>query len=74
MNFEEYTSDRLWTILVEAVHELVMYPHHKAYVRDVLFPEKPDMKAEELASKLKISLGEALVILCELTDERKQQH
>jgi transcription initiation factor IIE alpha subunit len=72
MNLEEYTIDRLWSILVETVHELVMYPHHKAYVRDIILPEKPDMKAEELASRLKISLGEALVILCELTDERKK--
>jgi hypothetical protein len=72
MNFEEYAKDRLWPMLVETVHELVMYPHHKAYVRDLVLPEKPETKAEELASRLKISVGEALVILCELTDERKK--
>jgi hypothetical protein len=71
MNYEEYTKERLWPILVETVHVLVMYPNHKAYTRDMVLPEKPETTPAELAARLRIPLGEALVILCELTDERK---
>jgi len=48
-----------------------MYPTHKAYTRDVLLPEKPNIIPEELAQLLNMPLGEALVILGELADEQK---
>jgi len=66
MSLEEYTKEKLWPILVETVHAMVMYPRHKAYTRDVLLHEKPDITPNELASRLGIPLGEALVILYEL--------
>ena len=34
MNLDEYTKEKLWQLLVEAVHASVMYPTHKAYTRD----------------------------------------
>jgi hypothetical protein len=71
MSFEECTKQSLWPILVETVHAMILYPNHKAYTRDVVLNEKPDIKPDELVSKLKISLGEALVILFELGQERK---
>lgn len=71
MNVEEYAKERLWSILVETVHALVMYPHHKAYTREVVLHEKPDIKPEELAVKLRIPLGEALVILYKLANEKR---
>lgn len=73
MNFEEYTREKLWPMLVETVHALVMYPHHKAYTRDTVLPEKPETIPAELAARLNIPFGEALVILCELASERKAQ-
>ena len=66
MSFEEYVSNSLWAILQETVHSIIMYPHHKAYTRDVLLSERPDISPRELAVKLGISLGEAMVILFEL--------
>jgi len=72
MNFEEYSKEKLWPILVEAVHALVMYAIHKAYIRDTILSEKPETTPAELAARLGIPLGEALVILCELTDEGKK--
>lgn len=69
MSLEEYVKEKLWPILVETVHAMVMYPHHKAYTRDVLLHEKPDLTPQELASRLGIPLGEALVILYELKNE-----
>jgi len=71
MSHEEYAKEKLWPILVETVHAMVMYPHHKAYTRDVLLHENPDITPSELASRLSIPLGEALVILYELKNERR---
>jgi hypothetical protein len=48
-----------------------MYPHHKAYTREVILNEKPDVTPSELAAKLRSPLGEALVILHELAEEKK---
>jgi hypothetical protein len=71
MNLEEYSKEKLWQLLVEAVHASVMYPTHKAYTRDSILPEKADISVNELAERLGMPLGEALVILGELTEDRK---
>ena len=70
MNFEEYTKEKLWPILIETVHALVMYPNHKSYTREAILNEKPEIMPAELAARLKIPFGEALVILYELAEER----
>jgi hypothetical protein len=70
MNLEEYSKEKLWQLLVETVHAAVMYPTHKAYTRDNILPQKPDVSATQLAERLGMPLGEALVILSELTAER----
>ena len=67
MNLDEYTKERLWQLLVEAVHASVMYPTHKSYTRDSIMPQKADISAIELAGRLGMPLGEALVILNELS-------
>ena len=71
MSVQEYMKEKLWPILVETVHASVMYPTHKAYTRETILQEKPDITASELANRLNMSLGEALVILHELAEERK---
>ena len=71
MNLEEYTKEKLWQLLVETVHASVMYPTHKAYTRECILPQKTDVTANELSERLGMPLGEALVILSELTEERK---
>jgi transcription initiation factor IIE alpha subunit len=71
MNLEDCLKETLWPTLVETVHSLVMYPNHKAYTRLVILSEKPEITPADLAVRLKISLGEALVILYELAEERK---
>lgn len=73
MNLDEFTKEKLWLILVETVHKAVMYPNHKAYIRDVILREKPDVTSTELANRLNMSFGEALVILDELNAERRTQ-
>jgi hypothetical protein len=71
MNIEDCVKEALWPLLVETVHSLVMYPSHKAYTRLVILSEKPETTPADLAVRLKISLGEALVIVYELAEERK---
>jgi len=71
MSLEEYTKEKLWLMLVETVHATVMYPTHKAYTREKILLEKPEITPAELAARLNMSLGEALVILDELGEERK---
>jgi CTP-dependent riboflavin kinase len=73
MSVEEYAKQTLWPILIETVHALIMYPNHKAYTRDVILPEKPDISATELATRLKMPLGEAVVILYELSEDKKMK-
>lgn len=70
MSVEEYTKEKLWQLLVETVHALVLYPHHKAYVRDVVLHEKQDITPAELAARLNMPLGEAIVILHELSNKK----
>jgi ribosomal protein S25 len=71
MKTEEYTKEKLWQMLVETVHASVMYPSHKAYTRETIIQEKPDITPQELANRLNIPLGEALIILQELAEENK---
>jgi hypothetical protein len=72
LSLEEYLKEKLWSILVETVHVSVMYPSHKAYIRDMILPEKVGISPEELVTRLNMPLGEALVILYELTEERER--
>jgi hypothetical protein len=70
VSWQEYENNALWPILVETVHAMVMYPHHKAYVRDVILQEQTDISPKDLAVKLGITLGESLVILYELHKQK----
>ncbi len=71
MNLEELTKEKLWQILIQTAHASVMYPTHKAYTRDTILKEKPEITAEELADRLGMPLGEALVVLSELRPQVK---
>jgi hypothetical protein len=70
MSLDEFSKEKLQSLLAEAVHALVLYPSHKAYIRDVILPEKPEITASELAARLNMPVGEAMVILAELVSEK----
>ena len=72
MSTEEYVCSPLWAILVETVHSMVMYPHHKYYVQSVVLSERPDASPQDVSVSLGISLGEAMVILYELKAEKRE--
>ena len=65
-----HRGNPLWLILVETAQTLPLYPAHKAYIRDKILPENPDVTPEELARILDMPLGEAIVILDELNEEQ----
>lgn len=65
-------ENELWPILVDTVQSLILYQHHKAYVRDVLLLDKPESSPRDLTVNLGISLGEAMVILYELQHEEEK--
>ena len=64
-----HRGNPLWLILVETAQNLPLYPAHKAYIRDKILPENPDVTPEELARQLDMPLGEAIVILDELNNK-----
>ena len=70
MSLEDHVDNPLWPVLVETVHAMIMYSNHKAYTRDVVVQEHPEMTPQELAIKLNIPFGEGLVILHELHREK----
>ncbi len=72
MKIDDYTKERLWQLLVEAVHASVMYPTHKAYTRDTILLSKPDISPQELSERLGMPFGEALIILNELEESKKE--
>jgi hypothetical protein len=65
----EWERNPLWLILVETVHRMPLYPSHKAYLRDTLLLDSPEITVEEISRRLNISLGEVMVILHELREE-----
>jgi hypothetical protein len=71
MNLDDYTKEKLWQLLMDTIHASIMYPTHKAYTRDSILPQKPDVSAVELAERLGMPLGEALVILSELKQDSR---
>jgi hypothetical protein len=73
MNLDEYSKEKLWQLLIEAVHGSFMYPSHKAYVRDSILPTQPDVSALELVERLSIPLAEGIIILEELAEAKKAQ-
>ena len=71
MNLDEYSKEKLWQMLVDTVHASVMFPTHKAYTRDTILPSNADLSAFELSQRLSMPIGEAIVILEELTEAKK---
>jgi len=43
-----------------------MYPAHKSYTREEILRENPEITPAELAARMNMPLGEAIVILSEL--------
>lgn len=64
------SKEEVWSALVQTAHALLMYNNHKRYVEETLLKEKPEVSPQELAIRLSIPLGEALVLLSETRTEQ----
>ena len=66
---QQLRESPLWPILVETTHSLPLFKQHKNYIKDNLLPKTPSITPEEISERLAIPLGEALVIIEELTEK-----
>ncbi|MCK4483769.1 MAG: hypothetical protein KAU89_03015 [Candidatus Thorarchaeota archaeon] len=60
------TNESLWPILVETARRSPLYANLTGYIREEILPKEPEVSVRELASRLSISVGEALVILYDI--------
>ncbi|RLI58610.1 MAG: hypothetical protein DRO87_05180 [Candidatus Thorarchaeota archaeon] len=63
VNLADFKTHPLWDILIETVRNNPLYPGRAGWARETILAKNPNITAKELASKMSISLGEALVIL-----------
>ncbi|TFG15572.1 hypothetical protein EU537_00700 [Candidatus Thorarchaeota archaeon] len=63
IDIKNFKSHPLWDILVETARRSPLYSGLSGYIRDNILPNNPEISPKQLASKLSISIGEALVIL-----------
>ena len=70
MKLNNLSKDKIIQLLFETVHAMVMYPNHKTYIQEIIRKEKTDLKPDELAIRLNMTLGEVLVILQELAEKK----
>jgi len=63
-------KETIWNALVQTAHSLLMYNSHKRYLEEVMLKQRPDISPQELAIRLSIPLGEALVLLSETRGEK----
>jgi len=65
MDLRNLKSNILWDVLVETARRSPLYSNLTGYIRTEILPRTPNITPRELASKLSISFGEALVILAD---------
>ncbi len=63
VKLDELKKHPLWPILVETAQRNPLFPGVVSYALNNILPSMPNITPRELASRLSISLGEALVIL-----------
>jgi hypothetical protein len=59
----EFKTHPLWKILVETARRSPLYPGLSGYFKNNILPQQPNISVKELARKMSISIGEALVLL-----------
>ena len=59
----EFKTHPLWKILVETARRSPLYAGLSGYCKNKILPHQPNISVKELARKMSISIGEALVLL-----------
>lgn len=65
VDMADFRLHPLWDILLETVHSSPRYANLVGYAREYVLSENPDISPRQLASRLSITIGEALAILHE---------
>lgn len=59
----DFKGHPLWRILIETARNNPLFPGNAGYAHTHIIPQNPTITPKELASKLSITVGEALAIL-----------
>jgi len=59
----DFKGHPLWKILIETARNNPLFPGNAGYAHTHIIPQNPAITPKELASKLSITVGEALAIL-----------
>lgn len=63
INESDFMMHPLWDILIETVRGNPLFAGRAGIIRETILAKNPNITAKELAAKMSIPLGEALVIL-----------
>jgi hypothetical protein len=59
----DFKGHPLWPLLIETARNNPLFAGNAGYAHNHIIPEEPNITPKELASKLSITVGEALAIL-----------
>ncbi len=59
----DFKGHPLWNILIETARNNPLFLNNAAYAHNFIIPDNPTITPKELASRLSITVGEALAIL-----------
>ncbi|UCE11287.1 MAG: hypothetical protein JSW61_04950 [Candidatus Thorarchaeota archaeon] len=62
-DIRDFKGTQFWDVLVESVKRNPLFANISGYAKTKVLPKAPNISVRELASKLSISIGEAMVIL-----------
>jgi hypothetical protein len=63
INVADFKGHPLYSLLIETARSNPLFAGNAGYAQNYILPENPNITARELASRLSITLGEALAIL-----------
>ncbi len=69
INVADFKGHPLYKLLIETAKSNPLFAGNAGYAQNYILPKNPNITARELASKLSITVGEALAILDGLEDE-----
>ena len=63
INVADFKGHPLYSLLIETAKSNPLFAGNAGYAQNYILPKNPNISAKELASKLSITVGEALAIL-----------
>ena len=69
INIADFKGHPLYSLLIETAKSNPLFAGNAGYAQNYILPKNPNITAKELASKLSITVGEALAILDSREDE-----